>query len=309
MASPSTLPNCLHRNNLLFNYFFMIVNPKRFPAKAFFLAFACLILTTCAFCQKDKALSFAKMGYNKPGLFVYKVTQTDKNNKEFRTDTLGLFCTAQPTFGEQTVMQWQYLAKGKNGDMEIPKNQYNNSFTGIGVDDTSLFIHPAREHFRVLQFCPYPFIQNNKKIGEPWTWEFIVGQHWAAPPLYPVKGNDTFHITYSITNTLLLDTKFGKLFCYRVAGTSLSKFGKSTAEYFVNNEFGIVDFSVTVVNNQSFRFTLIEKKKGMEALKINEEITFYAKKGEAEKQRKSTEQTMQYIGAPTLNAPNDRNIK
>jgi len=237
------------------------------------------------------------MGYGKAGVFVFRVTQTDGNGRLLRIDTIGLYCT--DALNERTAMQWQFVSSGKNGEVVPDEKRYDGSWTRNEVNDSELFIHPPREDcFRILQLCPYPYFFNNTNNGS-WTWDFAVGPNWATPPWYPIKKIDTFHVSYRNTGIVLMDTHFGKLNCHKVTAISKSVFGKSTADYYLTNDLGIVNCTMTAVNGQTFRFELVRKMAGEEALAPNRDFASIQKRRAQERNTARTEEAMQYLGIST----------
>ncbi len=232
------------------------------------------VLLLCSACntdtQKDTVLSFASMGYDKPGLFIFRVSQSDSNNTIQHIDTIGLFCSDIPfsTNKGQNYCQWQILTLDDSFKYTIAENQSHNSYEGIEACDTELFIHPARDIYRILQFCPYPYFKNNP-IVHTWNWSFDIGANWAIADLYPIVSLENFQINYAVKDTATINTKFGELFCYTVKAVSKSKFGVSYAFYVLNNNYGIVRSSIKTINNHTLEFELISKIPSIEGLECN----------------------------------------
>ncbi len=209
------------------------------------------------------------MGYDRPAMFVFRVTQTDSNNSLVSIDTVGLFCSdiAFNANAGQKLCQWQFLTTDSIHKYSVVENSDHNVFEGIESCDSELFMHPARSCYQLLQFCPYPYFKETEKIGSKWDWSFDIGAIWAIGSIYPIKGVEHFKTSYLVKDTVTLKTKFGRLFCFDVEATSVSRFGTSSASYFLNNEYGLVCFTVKAINNVSFEFELVSKTTGIDALK------------------------------------------
>ena len=220
--------------------------------------------------KEDVKLSFNDMGYDSTGLFVYSVKQTDSNNIILNIDTLGLFCSdvIMSIQDGQRYSQWQFLTADSDQKYKVKEDSHHNSFSGIESCDSELFIHPARDCYRILQFCPYPYFKN-KEIGGTWNWSFDVGSIWAIDSLYPIKTVTTFKIEYKLKDTATLKTKFGDLFCYHIVAISTSQFGTANASYFLNNTYGLVYFILKTTNKLSFEFELLSKVQGIDGIKCN----------------------------------------
>jgi hypothetical protein len=223
--------------------------------------------------SQGKQLSFNKMGYDTINLFVYKVMQSDSMGRLIKTDTLGLFCTnrSHPNPG-QKLAYWQMLTIDGNNKLDV-KN-YNNTEDGILTTDTELFIHPPRDYYRILQFCPYPAFKSCGQIGDKWSWDFNVGHGYAIYPTYPIEAGKTIKITseYFLKDTATLNTDMGKLFCYHVTAKASSKYGVSFASFYINNQYGLIDFEFKPIDKTTLEFKLVNKFHDFYSGKFNPRI-------------------------------------
>ena len=233
-----------------------------------------LLSVSCANPKSAKQMSFRGMGYDRPALFVYSVRMVDLEKGIERFDTLGLFCsnTRSRSVGNQMLMQWQILRKADSFYQLVPE-RYIRYYTGISVDDTALFIHPPREIFRVLQFAPYPYIENNRSFGDSWEWDFEIGSVWSEPRFFPVDSLETFHISYTLVNDTVVESNFGLEKCYQIRATSKSSFGVSKANYFLHPEHGLLHCKIHVLDKLVFEFDLIYKTTGLEGILINKDFS------------------------------------
>lgn len=219
-------------------------------------------------CSNDRSkIDLVNAGYGSDNLFIYEVSQIDANHK-VKIDTLGLFCSnvLMPESDSEKLMEWQFLTCAKSGDYTINTDRYNNLSTGILNNDSILFIHPPRfGPFRILQFCPYPYIEKNETS---WTWNFPIGAVWSIDSLYNPSDVDTFHIVYTMMNKTLVNSPYGNLSCYKINAVSKSKYGQAHSEFYYNNQYGFINLNMTSTNKISFRFKLLEKRKGLESMKF-----------------------------------------
>jgi hypothetical protein len=221
---------------------------------------------------------FNQMGYNHPGLSVYKVTQTDSAHNTVRIDTVGLFCSdaIYPDNGF-CISQWQFLSLANDG--YCLKNKSNSFYEGTEVSDTGLMIHPARSCFRILQFCPYPFFHNESRIGSTWEWDnFEIGGQWTDESTLPFKydkgSNETFNMYYTFKDTMTCKTVFGSLHCNNVTAISKSRYGNSYASFYLNNNYGLVNFDVSALNKINYKFDLISVVRNMDSIRFNREFAW-----------------------------------
>ena len=216
---------------------------------------------------------FQGMGYDKPSLFVYSVVVRDSVGNTSEIDTLGLFCSDVRFRGKQNLMQWQALRKMGSG-YSLDSAKYREVYMGVSIDDTELFIHPPRELFRVLQFVPYPAIENNRSIGDTWSYDFPIGSIWREDEFFPVDSVETFHLSYKLVGDTVLNSMDSLTdTCYKIEAKSRSRFGVSEATYFLNVRKGLVYYRVNALGKVFFEFSLIDKQIGIEHIMFNKTFT------------------------------------
>jgi len=248
----------------------------------FGLIMGCLVVQFTACVKKTQKLAFNGMGYYQPNLFVFDVETKNAANKPIRHDTLGLFCSDIRfiTPDSQYMMLWNTLSSDKVGKYHVVNSELINSLTGLGYDDTFLFIHPPRHGFyRILQFCPYPNFFGRSELGSNWDWTLNIGQQWAIDTLFPVVFEDTFETKYKLDSIITRRTVFGDLECYKIIATETSKYGISTGCFYLNNQYGLVNFEFRALDKYVIKFSLIAVLQGMEGIGINKDFIWYVKRG------------------------------
>lgn len=226
---------------------------------------ALTLIPLYAFCKRQKEtivkLNFGGMDYTKPGyLFIYEVEEKDFNNVLLKKDTLGLYTTGMLSdFAPDTQRNIEWAVLTMQNGQYYHKNFLQDQTTGVKLYPSMLFIHPPRfEGYRILEFCPMPMFYN-KKIGGTWHWDLTIGSVWATDPLYPIKGIDTFKNDYTMKDTTTINTEMGAQFCYYVTAKSISNYGNSYGEYYLNNKYGLVYFKLETVTKATFEFKLLTK--------------------------------------------------
>jgi hypothetical protein len=245
-----------------------------YQARSNILICLVIIFSSCSFGTGKKApvsvkeckpsFNYKFFGHSQFNLFIYKVRQTDSNSQFIRQDTLGLFCTNIPTHDSgMTSTQWKFMTTDSSGKYILDRKRYTgHSESTISFED-GLFLHPARCCFKILQLCPYPCFQNKKT----WNWDFEIGASWGVDTLYPIENSEVFHITYTWEQQEeQLKSYFGELICLKLNAVSKSVFGTSYAAYYINEEHGLVYFTVTAVNGQTYEFSLMNKIEGKDAM-------------------------------------------
>ncbi len=237
----------------------------------------CALLIPAAFgCRKPakETLDFTHMGYGALNLFIYDVNQTDSNGKFLRRDTIGYFCSEFliPQQSNQTFTDCRFLTT-ENGFYTLVNDKQYIECGGVIVADTFLFLHPPRSDcYKILEFCPMPRFEMNK-VGNRWQWDLeIGGARFFIKDIYEVKDMDTFKSKYELVDTSLVSCAQGRLLCYHVIAKSYSRFGVGTADYYLNNEYGLVKYSLQPVNKVRFDFTLIQKTCDTNILKMNHDF-------------------------------------
>ncbi len=237
-------------------------------------------------------VDYRQMGYDKPGLFLYRVTECDAKGKLLHIDTLGLYCSA--SMNGQNHMQWQVMRR-KDGELVPNEKSYDGSYTINDIIDSVLFIHPPRsDRYRILQFCPYPYFVNGTPKGV-WTWDFAVGSLWATPPTYPVKRVDTFHIRYAYNPAKSGCAVAGNIMRYNIEAVSESKYGKATSVFTINMN-GLVDWIAMPANGHTFHFDLIKHMRGAAAIAGNTQFARLNAEREQSIKARRTKRAMDYLG-------------
>ncbi len=237
-----------------------------------------ILLAGCGIEKPDykSALSYKTIGYNQYNTFIFSVRQSAPSGDLMRQDTIGLFCSDMDFAPnkDQLLAEWPFLTRKPDGNYRVIPESSLGSEEGILLNDSVLFMHPPRHNYlKITQFAPYPYFKNLSKTGNSWTWDFKIGPYWAIDSLYPIKDHaEVFNIVYTFADIAILPSKYGPLQCYHITANSTSHFGISTASYYLNFRYGLVQFYLKTTNGQHYDFTLIEKLEGVEKMSYNKEF-------------------------------------
>jgi hypothetical protein len=243
---------------------------------AFFCVIVLAISASCMVAGRKitpRRIDFAGMGYNSYTLFVYHTTHKDSSGKILKEDTLGLFCAPETwTIGQVSENYINWAVLGKQNTRYYIKG-INNSCTGAIVTDTSLFLHPHRDdYYKPLECCSYPYFSKMISIGDTFTWQLEIGSFWASAT-YPIKHEDTFTTVYHLTDTGTMNTTKGSQYYNHFTSTTTSIFGTSHASWYLCNNVGLVEFSITDIDNSQYQFHLAERITDRDSMKFN---TFFS---------------------------------
>jgi hypothetical protein len=232
------------------------------------------LLFSCEKSQKP-VMDFQNLSYNKLSLYVYKVTIHDGSNNFFHIDTLGLFCSDKKfRDGTQKLSQWEVLTY-RHGKYTMDDRTYDKTLVGIDLNDTELYFHPPRfAYFRLLQFCPHPLFYIGS-VGSKWSWNLAIGTFWATPPFFPITNVDTFKNEYEVTNIVIRQTAYGDLPCFQINAYNSSPYGRSTAIYYLNTKYGVMNFQLRPLRNIKFVFDLVQIITNRDTLAFNRDFLFY----------------------------------
>ncbi len=247
------------------------------PSKNTFVIVLIALLTFGSFVtqSKDNKLEFKHMGYDKRNVFYFKLSEYNEHDSLVAYDTIGLFCTPDKMeINGQFISSWRFLnlIKGKY----ITNRKFDfNGYSGIVVTDSLLFIHPDRvDKYTHFQFCPHPYFMNNTAIGEPIVWDLVIGNPmYNLPPYYNLDTNYNFHFCYVFSG--LDSVSFKGCVTHKYIASSTSKFGVTTANYFLCNEYGLVRMEVYPLDKHKYIFEYYGKdadKKEKDYFNLNSSI-------------------------------------
>lgn len=141
----------------------------------------------------------------------------------------------------QTVIKYQYELKEGNARF--------SSSSGVIENEKNIWMHPPRDqYFSILELNPFPFIKAPYEIGNEWNWNLTIGDAWGDKRWKLWDGSIENEYTYKITDRKTLKTNFGKISCWVIEGTAVSRIGKTKLEAFFNSKYGFVQLNYTNID-------------------------------------------------------------
>jgi len=238
---------------------------KYYPHSAISALYVLLLITSCSETNRsDNGIAAQRdtipFNYNIPNIYVFSVKASDSTDKGVYSDTLGLMCTNKIENKEtgQTTSSWLYLSKAANGSYVTNPAKINNSFSGTLSSKETIFIHPPRvEQYTILEICPYPILQFPLFIGKKWDWDLTVGDQWNPGGSVKWGGNKDFRSQYEVVDTTHIEIPIGKISCYHVHAINTSELGTSSADFYYNNQQGIIKLSYQPLDKTKIEFNLL----------------------------------------------------
>jgi hypothetical protein len=156
---------------------------------------------------------------------------------------------------EQTVAEYRYYLP--NGEAIYPRN-----YSGIVENEKNIWMHPFRSpcYFRLLQLCPFPFIQLPEEIGKKWNWSLDTGNLYDCDQWGEWEGVVESKYEYEIISKEQLLTQMGDLECYVVKSIGKGTLGETELISYFNKENGFVRLEYKNVNKSKMTLELIEVK-------------------------------------------------
>lgn len=161
---------------------------------------------------------------------------------------LGPFKTVDPGYN-QTVILYSYTSEaGWIGSGEM---------TGIIENRANVWMHPPREgYFEILELNPFPYIKAPLAIGTTWSWKLTIGDGWSDPRWKSWKGRIESAYTYQIKGVEVLETRMGKLTCFRVESKAESRLGITGLTSWFNPDYGFVRLHYTNIDGSRTQLEL-----------------------------------------------------
>jgi len=219
-----------------------------------------LIACSACFHAENDALKKLPFNYNLPNVHVFSIKATTASGTMLYADTLGLLCTntTDQLNSVMTETSWLFLSTFGNGHYILNPNKYSNSWDGTLCSADTLFMHPPRdEQYRILQICPYPFLQFPLYIGKKWDWELNVGSQWCPSKILSWSVDELFTSKYEVIDTPDMQLPFGKATCYHIHATNHSKLGTSSTEFYYSFKYGFVKMDYHPLDSTEIIFDLL----------------------------------------------------
>lgn len=154
----------------------------------------------------------------------------------------------------QSEIQYEHYLPNEN-------TYYPKESSGLIENRKNIWIHPFRApyYFRMLNICPYPFVQKPLQIGNQWKWELGVGgSRYTGKEWAEWEGTVLFSHHYEVLEKVNLNTKLGDLNCWKIIARGSSKIGETGLTFYFHESFGFVKLEYDNINKSRIVFELIE---------------------------------------------------
>lgn len=142
----------------------------------------------------------------------------------------------------QTIIEYKYYNKNNT------EFDYSSS-SGLVENVINTWLHPFRDGcFFILQFNPFPFIQQPFEIGNKWTWKLLYGGNGGNNRWITWTGSVENNYTYEIIAKEKLQTKLGELNCWVINSFCKSKLGQTELLAYYNETYGFVKLEYTNID-------------------------------------------------------------
>ncbi len=130
------------------------------------------------------------------------------------------------------------------------KNKKRRSMSGVIENEANVWMHPPRDlYFEILELNPFPYIKAPYQIGTSWTWNLAIGDGWSDKRWKLWTGQIENKYRYQITGKQSLKTNMGKIRCFVVESTAVSRIGNTKLIAYFNPQYGFVKLDYTNIDN------------------------------------------------------------
>jgi len=133
------------------------------------------------------------------------------------------------------------------------------SSTGLVENEQNIWLHPMRSgFFGALETCPFPYVKKPLQIGQEWSDEMKISNSWSNALWGEWKGKSKLIYQYKVHKKSKLNTKVGKLECYVIESTAISKIGTAKLKSYYSEIFGFVRMEYEMANGVKINIWLEE---------------------------------------------------
>nr|WP_321354515.1 hypothetical protein [uncultured Draconibacterium sp.] len=133
--------------------------------------------------------------------------------------------------------------------------------TGVVENDRNVWIHPPRSSFfKVLNTCPYPYVQLPLSVGKTWSDKMKIGEQWGDPTWATWKKRLHMNLSYEVIGRENLGIDGKNYECFVVKSTSVSEIGKNELLFYFNKQLGFVKMEYDILNKIKVDLNLVDVK-------------------------------------------------
>lgn len=141
------------------------------------------------------------------------------------------------------------------------ENLIAGGYTGVIENERNVWIHPPRStFFKVLNTCPYPYVQLPLYVGKTWSDKMKIGEHWGNPMWATWKKKLLMDLSYEVIGKEKLNIDGKSYECFVVKSSSVSDIGKNELLFYFNEQLGFVKMKYGILGKISVEFDLMDFK-------------------------------------------------
>jgi hypothetical protein len=158
---------------------------------------------------------------------------------------------------DQTVIEYRFITHQGNVISKCSES------TGLVENKKNIWIHPPRTGlFRILELCPFPFVQYPCNKGQKWKWKMQIGNGWGDARWITWEGDVTNKYQYEVVDDdAIVNTNFGELQCKIIKSKAKSKIGTSELTAYFNDIYGFVRLEYVNINKSKIIMQLTKFEK------------------------------------------------
>jgi hypothetical protein len=176
-------------------------------------------------------------------------------NHEDKIETISISVLPGISNDNQTMLKYEY-------QYQIDPGYHTFSSTsGVIENEMNTWMHPHRDkYFMILELNPFPYIQQPFKIGNKWTWNLQIGDHWKDERWKIWSGSIKNSYHYEITGKKKITTKIGAMDCWIIESTATSSIGSTGLMAYYNEENGFVKLDYLNIDKSRLIIEIKETK-------------------------------------------------
>lgn len=134
-------------------------------------------------------------------------------------------------------------------------------YTGIVENNRNVWIHPPRGNFfKVLNTCPYPYVQLPLYIGRKWSDKMRISNHWADPNWAIWEKKLKMDLSYEVIGKESISVNDKEYECFVIKSVAISKIGKCELLFYYNEELGFINMRYDILSKIRVHFDLSDVK-------------------------------------------------
>jgi hypothetical protein len=197
---------------------------------------------------------------------IYRLIWKDSSGLELTNSMVKMMATGkrwtvQPEKQDEILTQFEYterdFQKTKNHQLNkglLGRIWINKQIEGIIENVEEIWMHPFRSNqYNFTEVAPFPMVKLPLSIGKTWADNLSLQDGWGD------WCNSSGNMQYEVASNDTLQTKYGLIKnCWKVNSSAEFDFGKSSLEFWFNEELGFVKKIYKNYGNQTLLVELEE---------------------------------------------------